>query len=76
MKNRVELEFNSLGVNIGDEIAVDLFGVQGKTKVKFILTKEICMSEYFPYKTPFGEIMNCHIDHIDKQKIEIITPAK
>ena len=71
MSNPVESEFKNLGVKIGDEVEVALFGAI-ISKVRFVLTNEVCESSHFPFKTSTGKIEYCHVDHIDKSSIVII----
>ena len=71
MSNPVESEFKKLGVKIGDEVEVALFGAI-ISKVRFVLTNEVCEAGHFPFKTSTGKIEYCHVDHIDKSSIVII----
>jgi hypothetical protein len=72
MRNDTELEFNRLGVEIGDEIEVQLFSAL-INRARFVLTEEICERSHFPIKTSNGYVEYCHLDHIDKSKIVVIN---
>ena len=72
MSQLVKDEFNRFGLKLGDVIEVELLGAVDN-KARFEITEEIFNSSHFPLKLATGEIIYCHLDHIDKTKITIIS---
>ena len=74
-KEYVKRGFDILGLNLGDIIEVQLIGAISK-KAKFKITEEVYETSHFPLKLPKGEVVNCHLDHIEKSSIKVISRAK
>ena len=71
MANAIELEFNKYGCKLGDTIEVSLIG-NHEIKVIFTITSDVINSGHFPMQLNAGDIIKCHVDHIDKSQIRII----
>ena len=70
LKNPTELEFNRLGFKLGDEIKVTLIGSIYE-EAAFVITQDVIETKHFPIKDKNGEVIFCHLDHVNKNNITL-----